>query len=47
MEWIPYSQKKNLKEITSGGFTTIYRATRENGPINNLGNFRNKNIIRL
>ncbi|GBC37071.2 kinase-like domain-containing protein [Rhizophagus irregularis DAOM 181602=DAOM 197198] len=43
MEWIPYSQIKNLKEITSGGFSIIYRATWENGPINDLGNSRNKN----
>ncbi|CAB4442924.1 unnamed protein product [Rhizophagus irregularis] len=27
MEWIPYSQIKNLKEIAKGGFGIIYKAT--------------------
>jgi len=34
MEWIPYSQFKNVKEIARGGFGIIYQATWLDGSIN-------------
>ncbi|UZO14370.1 uncharacterized protein OCT59_005829 [Rhizophagus irregularis] len=35
MEWIPYSQFTNVKEIAKGGFGIIYQATWLDGSINN------------
>ncbi|GES90720.1 kinase-like domain-containing protein [Rhizophagus clarus] len=33
MEWIPYSQFTNVKEVARGGFSIIYRATWLDGPM--------------
>ncbi|GBC16664.2 kinase-like domain-containing protein [Rhizophagus irregularis DAOM 181602=DAOM 197198] len=38
MEWIPYSQFTNVKEIAKGGFGIIYQATWLDGSINNINN---------
>ncbi|CAB5388538.1 unnamed protein product [Rhizophagus irregularis] len=34
LEWIPYNQFLNIKEIGKGGFATIYSATWKGGPLN-------------
>ncbi|EXX64729.1 Ste11p [Rhizophagus irregularis DAOM 197198w] len=33
LEWIPYSQFNNIKEIGKGGFSTVYSAEWKNGPL--------------
>jgi hypothetical protein len=33
MEWIPYSQISDMKQIAIGGFGVIYKATRLSSPI--------------
>jgi hypothetical protein len=42
IEWIPYSQIKNIKEIAIGGFGIIYQATWLDGSINKLLNIRKR-----
>jgi len=42
MEWIPYSQFTNVKEIARGGFGIIYQATWLDGPI-----YKNTNTYRI
>src|SRR5438874_13685623 len=32
IEWIPYSDLKNIEEIGKGGFATVYRSEWSNGP---------------
>ncbi|RGB29223.1 kinase-like domain-containing protein [Rhizophagus diaphanus] len=45
LEWIPYSQFANVKEIAEGGFSIIYQATWLGGKIVILKRFKNsKNI---
>ncbi|GES90711.1 kinase-like domain-containing protein [Rhizophagus clarus] len=44
MEWIPYSQFTNVKEVARGGFSIIYRATWLDGPMIGL-HFGLKNIL--
>jgi hypothetical protein len=34
LEWIPYNQFSDIKEIGKNGFDTIYSAIWENGPLN-------------
>ncbi|UZO14682.1 uncharacterized protein OCT59_006133 [Rhizophagus irregularis] len=47
LEWIPYYQFVNVKEIAKGGFGVIYKATCLNGKIVILKRFKNsKNISR-
>ncbi|PKY21677.1 kinase-like protein [Rhizophagus irregularis] len=47
LEWIPYFQFANVKEIAEGGFGVIYKATCSNGKIVILKRFKNsKNISR-
>jgi hypothetical protein len=36
MRYIPYSQFTNVKEITKGGFSIVYQATRLNGSKKNI-----------
>ena len=48
MEWIPYSQFTNVKEIARGGFGIIYQATWLDGSINgheSLYRIRNETVI--
>jgi serine/threonine protein kinase len=33
VEWIPYNQFDNIKEIGKGGFATVYSAIWKNGPL--------------
>jgi serine/threonine protein kinase len=33
IEWIPYDQFNNIKEIGKGGFATVYSATWMDGPL--------------
>ncbi|PKY51394.1 hypothetical protein RhiirA4_468404 [Rhizophagus irregularis] len=53
MEWIPYSQFTNVKEIAKGGFGIIYQATWLDGSTNNKINYskfrerRNNEIVIL
>ncbi|RGB23676.1 kinase-like domain-containing protein [Rhizophagus diaphanus] len=42
MEWIPYTQFTNIKEIARGGFGIIYQATWLDGSINKLSNVRRR-----
>ncbi|CAB5200381.1 unnamed protein product [Rhizophagus irregularis] len=42
MEWIPYSQFKNIKEIARGGFGIIYLAIWIDGSLNKLLNIRKR-----
>ena len=44
MEWIPYSQITNMKQIAEGGFGIIYKATWLDGSLtDNNYNHRQKN----
>uniref|UniRef100_U9UUC3 Protein kinase domain-containing protein n=1 Tax=Rhizophagus irregularis (strain DAOM 181602 / DAOM 197198 / MUCL 43194) TaxID=747089 RepID=U9UUC3_RHIID len=45
MEWIPYSQFTNVKEIAKGGFGIIYQATWLDGSISNEAIY-NKGLVR-
>ena len=49
LQWIPYDDLKNIKEIGSGGFATIFKATWINGDkyANIEGKFRDDRIIAL
>ncbi|GBC02011.1 hypothetical protein RclHR1_04410004 [Rhizophagus clarus] len=48
VEWIPYNQFNNIKEIGEGGFATVYSAIWKDGPIQNgykeLKRMPNKNV---
>jgi serine/threonine protein kinase len=49
-EWIPYTQFNNIKKIDEGGFSTIYFARWNNGPLfkNSLNDYerlQNKEVI--
>jgi serine/threonine protein kinase len=33
LEWIPYNQFDDIKEIGKGGFATVYSATWKDGPL--------------
>src|SRR6266498_3803648 len=33
VEWIPYNQFSNIKEISKGGFATVYSAIWKDGPL--------------
>jgi hypothetical protein len=46
MEWIPYSQFTNVKEIAKGGFGIIYQATWLDGSINNKNDYSNLKVRR-
>jgi len=45
MEWMPYSQFTNVKEIANGGFGIIYQATWSDGSKNDIRRDRSKNEI--
>ncbi len=38
MEWIPYNRLRNIQYLTSGGFSTIYKAIWLDGPIQKWSN---------
>ncbi|EXX61953.1 Bck1p [Rhizophagus irregularis DAOM 197198w] len=45
MRYIPYSQFTNVKEITKGGFSIVYQATRLNGSNKNIYRFLTRDNI--
>jgi hypothetical protein len=46
LEWIPYEQFADIKEISKGGFSTIYEATWTEGPKRNF-NTSNRQWCRI
>jgi hypothetical protein len=47
MEWIPYSQITNIKEIAKGGFGIIYQATWLDGSLDEYRNNMLENQMNL
>ena len=46
MEWIPYSQFTNIKEIAKGGFGIIYQATWLDGSLDECNLKNNNSLVR-